>query len=341
MGGGITSWKLDVGVSSVYDNNILRYSDKYLSHFDNREDEGRFHISTRDDLILLSSVRGTVAMNLISDLNTSGSFDYRHRTYTHNAIKDWSLLSMSLRQDLSKQLVAQLGYSYIPEFYVRHYRDDDWVKLYGYTPITFQPFDFKKDELNGWLQYNVFSGTRVRATFGFMRYYYNEHFAEYNCRNRAYGFQVFQTLLKNIRLNGSFEVVYSRAEGDIDTDPSNDQNIFVLGMDYRLPKVFGHTNSIGVEGEHVRTFYTTHNFLEVDQEHAGRKDYEYRVSISYEFGLLDNLALVVNYAWQKRDSKTSAVQNATYLADEKNYRQHQFGLEVKYSVSFVPSDDSE
>lgn len=340
-GEGLTAWKIDVGVSSVYDDNILRYSDKYLDRFDRREDLGRFHINTADDLILVSSIKGTLTMNLIGALNTTGSIDYRHRTYTHNAIKDWSYLSMSLRQDLSKKLSAQVGYNYIPEFYVRHYRDDNWVNNYGYTPITFQPFGFKKDEMNGWIQYNPLSNTRVRAGLRFMQYYHNEHFTEYNCRNRAFGFDVYQTVLKNIRLNASFEAMYSRADGDFDTDPSNDQNTFVFGADFRLPKVFGHANSVGVEGEHGRTFYTTHNFVEVDPEHAGRKDYVYRVSITYDFGLLDNLTLAVNYTWQERTSRSSSDLNATYLADEKDYRQHQVSLEARYSLSFVPSDDSE
>ena len=340
-GDGLISGKLDIGVSSLYDDNILRYSDKYLGRFDNREDAGRFHINTADDLIMVSSIRASATMNLIGALNTTGSIDYRRRTYTHNAIKDWSYLSMSVRQDLSKAFAAQVGYNYIPEFYVRHYRDDDWVNLYGYTPITFQSFAFKKDEINGWLQYNVFSSTRVRAVVGYMRYFHDEHFTEYNCKNRAFGFEVYQTLLKNIRLNGSFDVMYSRAEGDFDTDPSNDQNTFVLGVDFRLPKVFGHANTIGVEGEHSRTFYTTHNFVEVDPEHAGRKDYEYRVSISYGFGLFDNLTLALNYAWQERSSRSSSDLNAMYLADEKDYRLHQIGLEAKYSLSFFPSDGSE
>ena len=340
-GEGLTSWKVDVGVSSLYDDNILRYSDKYLGRFDNREDPGRFHINSADDLILVSSIRASATMNLIGALNTTGSIDYRRRTYTHNAIKDWSYLSMSLRQDLSKKFAAQVGYNYIPEFYVRHYRDDNWVQVYGYTPITFQPFGFKKDEINGWVQYNVFSSTRVRAVAGYMWYYHNEHFDEYNCRNRAFGFEVYHTIVKNIRLNGSFEVMYSRADGDFDTDPSNDQNTFILGVDFRLPKVFGRANSIGVEGEHSRTFYTTHNFVEVDPEHAGRKDYEYRVSLSYEFELFSDLALAVNYAWRERMSRSPSDLNVLYLAEEKDYRQHQIGFDVKYSLSFVPSSDSE
>ena len=340
-GDGLASWKLDIGVSSVYDNNILRYSDKYVARFDNREDEGRFHINTRDDLILVSSIRASATMKLNGSLNTTGAVDVRRRTYTHNPIKNWSYFSISLRQDLSKQTAAQIGYNYIPGFYVRHYRDDDWVKEHGYTPISFQSYDFKKDEIGGWVQYALFSGTRVRALFSYMRYFYNEHFTEYDGKNSLFGIQLYQTIHKNFRVNGRFEVVYSRGEGNVDMDPSFDDNTFLLGAELQLPKVFGRTNSVGIDGEYSLRYYTSTHFLELDQNHAGRQDFDYRLSATYTFELLDNLELALNYAWHRRDTETSAAQNATYLSDEKDYRQYQIGLEAKYTLNFLPSDNSE
>jgi hypothetical protein len=338
---GHVSWKLDIGFSSVYDNNILRYSDKYITRFDNSEDPGRFHINTRDDLILVSSIRASATMNLIGSLNTTGGFDIRKRTYTHNPIKDWSSISFSLRQDLSKKLAAQIAYNYIPGFYVRHYRDDDWVKQYGFTPVTFQSYDFKKDELAGWVQYALLAGTRVRTWFSYGRYYYNENFTEYDSRNTLIGFAVYQTLYKNIKVNGGFEAVHSRGEGNAEMDPSFNENTYLLGVDFQLPKVFGRSNNVGVDGEYARRCFTSAHYLQVDREHAGRQDFEYRLSITYGFSLLENLDLVLNYAWHKRDTETLAEQNATYLSDEKDYRQYQIGLEARYTFDFVPDVSSE
>ena len=340
-GEGLTSWKVDVGMSSVYDNNILKYSDKYLGRFDGREDPGRFHINSRDDLILVSSIRTSATLNLIGSLNTTGAVDVRRRTYTHNPIKDWSTYGVSLRQDFAKKVAAQVGYIYTPGFYVRHYRADSWVKEYGYTPVTFQSFDFKKDEVGGWLQYSLFSATRLRARFAYMRYFYNEHFTEYDCRNTLVGFDVYQTLHKNVKVNGSFEVVHSREGGNAVKDPSSDENSYGLGVDFQLPKIFDRANGFGIEGEYVRRFYRSAIPLEIDQEHAGREDYEYLVSATYSFGLLDNLELALSYAWRERDTETRATQNSADLSAEKDYRQYQIGLELKYIVNLLPSDNSE
>ena len=100
-------------------------------------------------------------------------------------------------------------------------------------------------------------------------------------------------------------------------------------------------NSIGVEGEYTWTYFTTHNFLEVDVNHAGRRDYEDQVSVTYSFELLDNFGLALAYVWRQRMTETSALENANYLADEKNYSQYQIGLEARYSLNLVPSDNSE
>lgn len=94
-------------------------------------------------------------------------------------------------------------------------------------------------------------------------------------------------------------------------------------------------------GEHTRRYYRSKIFLEIDQEHAGRQDFEYLLSATYSFQLLDDLELALNYAWRRRNTETLAPQNATYLAEEKDYRQYQIGLEVKYTLNFVPSENSE
>jgi hypothetical protein len=340
-GDGLTSWRLDLGVTTVYDNNILRYSDKYITRFKNGEDPGRFHINTLDDLILVSSIRASATMNLFGSLGTTGAVDLRRRTYTHNSIKDWSSIGFSLRQDFSRKIAAQIAYTYTPEFYIRHYRDDDWVKKYGYEPITFQSYDFKKDELAGWVQYALLVGTRVRTWFSYGRYFYNEHFTEYNCENTLLGFEAYQTIFKNIKLNGGFQIVHSRGGGNAEMDPSFNENTYLLGVDFQLPKVFGRLNTLGVDGDYARRCFTSTHYLEIDREHAGRQDFEYRLSVTYSFALLENLDLALNYAWHRRDTETLADQNATYLSDEKDYRQYQIGFDVKYTLDFVPSDNSE
>lgn len=333
----LSAARLEIVASSVYDNNILRYSDKYISRFNNREDAGRFHNSTLDDLILVNSFRLGIAMRLIGSQTTNATIDYRRRTYTHNGIKDWSYVAVALKQDVSKKFSVQVGYSYIPEFYVRHFRDDDWTALYGFRdPIVYQPFSFKKDEVGGWVQYALFTTTRVRATFSFARYFYNEHFTEYDCNNTSVGIVVSHNVTKDLKFTAGFEVTLSRGDGTTDMDPSNNQNVYGVGIEYQLPKLFGRKNSIAAGGEFSRSCYTSTHFLELDPNHAGRDDRSYRVSASYNLELLKNLGLVLTFGWHDRAVKTAATQNAEYLSAEKDYRQYQLGLDIRYTFTIVP-----
>jgi hypothetical protein len=170
---------------------------------------------------------------------------------------------------------------------------------------------------------------------------YNEHFTEYDCSNSAYGIEVYQTISRSIKVNGGFDVVFSRGGGNADMDPSYDEDTFVLGAELELPGFINRTSSVGIEGEYSRRCYTSRHFLELDQNHAGRLDYDYRVSVTYGIDLMDNLALSVSYAWHQRDTETSAKQNAEYLSDEKDYRQYQIGVEAKYTLNFLPAGNSE
>lgn len=332
-----SSARFEVGVSSIYDDNILRYSDKYISRFNNGEDRGRFHVNTRDDLILVNAFRASATARVIGTLSTTVTVDFRQRTYATNNIKNWSYYSFSLKQDLSKNLAALVEYSYIPTFYIRHFRDDDWTILYSFNdPVVFQPFGFQKDETGGWLQYTLFPGTRIRGALSYARYFYNEHFTEYDCDNTTLGLAVYQTVLKNVKLNAEFDAVFSRGDGTPDMSPSYDQNIYSLGVEYQLPMFLGFANQVEIGGEYARSCYTSTHFAETDPNHAGRDDRSYRFSLGYRVDLLKSLGLALSYAWHRRDVKTSAQQNAAYLSEEKDYRQYQIGIDIRYTMNLFP-----
>ena len=337
----LSSWSIEVGMSSMYDDNILRYSDKYLTLFHERQDEGRFHVSTRDDLVLVSSFRGSATLQLVNTYPTTIAAEFRQRTFAGNGVKDWSSYDVSVRQGMGKQLSAGIGYNYAPYFYVRHYRDADWVSRDGYVPESFQPFDYAKDEFEGWIQRTLFKNTRVRAHASYARYFYNEHFTEYDCTNKSFGAEVGQSLSKSLRLDCRYDFVRSGAEGDANTDASYEEDVFGLRATWRLPDLLGRDNSLRIAGEYARRCFTTTHAPEVDPLHAGRFDHDHRVSMSYECRPLKKFSFALTSVWQWRDARTNAEQNAQYLSAERDFRQFQIGLEVKYIIRYVRTEDSE
>jgi hypothetical protein len=334
-------WTVSLSLNPFYDSNILKYSEKYIQRFKNREDEGRFHIHSIDDLTLSYSVGINFSDEIIGKLKTIIGAGFDSDTYTYNSIKTWYTYSIFLRQYVTSSTQLSFAYSYIPEFYVRHFRDDDWVYIYGYTPITFQPYTFSKDGYNFWAQQVLpWKTTRLRLYFSYMKYFLNSPNLEYDSDDFLYGFRIFQSLTDKLDLNIGYHYTTSDAigydePGEIketsdDSDASNFEHIYLAGVDYSLPKIFSRSNSISIDAQYQRAFYTTNHFLEFDPLHAGRYDYNYRVFVTYNFDLFENLSVSAFYNWMGRESSSSAVQNQEYISDEKDYTQYRLGIKFDY-----------
>ncbi len=333
-------FELRVGLAMTYDDNILKYSEKYLNRFMNGQDEGRFHIDTYDDLILLPSIRIAYTFHIFKKLRTIINGEFSHRAYVVNSIKNWDYLNIGIRQYFTKHASIKFFYSYIPNFYVRHFRDDEWVDIYGYTPETFQPFGFSKDNFGVWVQNTFLKNTRIRLSLYYSRYYYNKHFTEYDSKNFLYGIKLYQPLYKKLKLIIGYQFITSDAKAydashetiDKTTSPdaSYEEDRFFTGINWKLPRIFNLYNYIEAEGGFFRRYYSSKQYLEIDRLHAGRVDDIYHLGLTYNIKLKKNLRISAYYSWFKRDSNTSAEVNKTYLSNEKDYKQYQIGLGITY-----------
>ncbi len=343
-------FEVAVGLDGIYDDNILKYSEKYLDRFMNGSDFGRFHIETYDDIILKPSLKFASTFNFFKKQKTKFSFDYSYSAYMVNDIKNWQGIGISAIQSFLKRASFRISYNYIPEFYVRHFRDEDLVNYYeettgfGYIPETFVPFSFAKDNFGFWIQNTFFKNTRLRLVFDFARYFHNEHYTEYDCKNLMYGFLINQAITKELKIDLGYEFTNSRAKGydepgetietSDDADANNVENQFLFGLSYQLPKIFNLKSSLDAGVDYDLKYYTTDNYVEVDPEHAGRVDNSLAISINYSVELSKSFTVGAFYKWSGRDSYTSSDFNSDYVSNEKDYKQNQLGLELTYGLKF-------
>lgn len=339
------NWSISLSLSPYYDSNILKYSEKYIQRFKNGEDEGRFHVSSVDDLAFGYSVGVTYMDEIIGKLRTILGAGYDSDAYTYNSIKTWAVYNIFWRQYITSSTSLSFSYSYLPGFYVRHFRDEDWVKYYGNTPETYQPYEFSKDDYSFWAQH-IFSWktTRARLYFSYVRYFLNESNTEYDSDDFLYGFRIYQSLFKNLDINFGYFYTTSDAKGydesgetkenSDDSDASNYEHSYFAGVGYILPKVFSLNNDISIDAQYQRSFYTTDHFLELDPLHAGRYDYNYRVFVNYNLDVFENFAVTLFYNWFGRESSTSAEANRQYVSDEKDYTQYRIGINFNYLIQF-------
>lgn len=337
-------FEAEISFATIYDNNILKYSDKYLERFLNQEDEGRFHIDTYDDIILYQSVGLSYSFNIFKKLKSRINFNFNNNAYIVNGIKNWNYISLGFQQYLTKRASFKLFYSYIPTYYVRHFRDEDWVNVYGYTPETFVPFGYAKDNYGFWIQNTFFKNTRIRLAFDYSKYYHNKHYTEYDCNNLTYGIGLYQAILKKLKLEIGYEFEMSDAKGydepgetkesADDSDATYEEDGFVFGLNWELPGFKKLDHNLDVKLGFQKRYYLSKHYLEIDQEHAGRVDDNFQLFVTYDVKLYKSLRLGAFYKFFMRDSDTKAVENKAYLSAEKNYRQSQFGLELTYNLKF-------
>ena len=133
----VKKWDVGLSLRTFYDSNILKYSDKYLQRFMNREDEGRFHINRYDDLVTQYSLGVDFTEKIIGNLNSIFSLDLGLNQYAFNPIKTWRQFEVSWRQYVYKSTSFRISYSYIPDFYVRHFRDEEWIDVTGSISAVF------------------------------------------------------------------------------------------------------------------------------------------------------------------------------------------------------------
>jgi hypothetical protein len=216
------------------------------------------------------------------------------------------------------------------------------VNVYGYIPETFVPFSFSKDNFGFWIQNTFLKNTRIRLTLNYMRYFHNEHYTEYDCKNWLYAVDFFQPVHKKLKLQGGYHFGTSDAKGydepgetketSDDSDATYEEEGFSLGFSWQLPGVKKYDHFLNAEFEFAKKYYTTKNFLEEDEEHAGRVDDNLQLSVTYEIKLRKSLKLSAFYNFYFRDTDTEATVNKEYLSAEKDYRQNQYGLRITYNL---------
>jgi len=330
--------------ATIYDNNILKYSDKYLDRFMNGQDFGRFHIKTYDDIILYAGADITATYRLIKDLKSEFDINFFSNSYMLNNIKNWYFIGFGYRQYISKRASFKVFYEYIPHYYVRHFRDADWVDVYGYTPETFVQFAYSKDNIGFWVQNYFFKNTRVRLDFDYSQYYHNKHYTEYDCKDYHIGGRLYQPVHKKVNLEFGYEYIYSNAKGydepgetketSDDADATHFENDFIFGVNVDLPKMKKVKHEADIRLVYENRQYLSEHYLEEDPEHTGRIDNNIQFSANYTVDLNKSFSLSGFYRFNFRNSTSVSPVNELYLSGEKDYDQSQIGFQVTYNISF-------
>jgi len=335
---------IDFGISTFYDDNILKYSQKYLDRFMNNEDQGRFHINTYDDVIVSPSLDIEVTYRLFGKMESKFDVSADYSKYLNNDINSWSNFGVGFRQYITKRLNFALSYDYIPDFYIRHFRDDDWTDVYGYVEKAFTPYYFSKENYGLWGEYTFFKDTRVRLYYMLSKYYHNKHYTEYDSDNNLFRIKIQQELHKNFDLEATYQFVTSDAKGydqpgerketSDDGDATFVEDGFIVGLVWKMPRIKKRYHSLEFETIIYNRYYQTDKSPDIDDMHSGRVDNNLRLYLTYYLSVTSDFKFKAFYKWYYRDSGTTSDINNEFVSDEKDYTQNQVGIELIYKIGF-------
>lgn len=333
---------LNVSVKSMYDDNILKNSEKYTDRFLANEDEGRFEIETYDDVFIQSKLAASYYFKFYKKKKTKISTTISNYSYLKNDIKSWNYYGFGIQQSFLKKASIKFAYSYIPSFYVRNFRQPDLVAIYGYVPSTFKPYIFSKNNYGLALQNTFSTKTKVKLTYDKAIYHHNSHYTEYDSKNNVFGLFVEHPLSKKIKVGVGYMYTNSDAKGydevgetketSDESDATFVDNMFELKIKAKLPRLLKRKNGVDLKVKYAVRDFSSTQLISIDPLHTNRRDNNLRLYLSYNIRLSKKTKFSLYYNYLNRDSENNTGIYEEILSEEKDYIQNQVGFQVSYAI---------
>ncbi|MEM8995045.1 MAG: hypothetical protein AAGF23_09675 [Acidobacteriota bacterium] len=326
------SWGTRARVSSYYDSNILRYSERFIRRFEDGTDPRRFRVESLDDTITRAEVDLTRRFTGFGGLPAQLVFGLEHRAYTRNSIKDWSRFRAEWRQDLRRGQSVSLRLEEATDFYIRHLRDSDLAGA-GSTADPFQALTFSRSEARARYIREVGASSDIRLDLRWRRLDYAETFRELDSDDWGAALRWDHRLGRRTQLSLTVEHLDSSARGfdepgetrfdSDDSDASHRQLDLVAGARFRLPTE--RRQSVFLQAEVGRREYTTDRPPAEAPVHSGREDDFLRLYGSWQIDLSPRYQLTV-FAQSRERSSTAPVN--LDIGIERDYDQWEAGFRV-------------
>ena len=317
----LTAVKIDW--RSSYDDNILRYSGRDIDRFKYSAESYLSKLSTFDDwkneFTLKIYLDGPQILKYRSDIWYFGKF----AGYYRNPFNNYSTHTLILKQKLHDRIEIHFKYFYMPDFYLREYRDRD----------TGEPEKCSFDDHQVRLGVTVepIKNLNVTVQAEFEQLYYNEYFTEYDSESWLYELELEKRFGRNfwLVLNYGYKLSDNIGSVSVQTTPMNIDPQFLEDSEYgdssyeadiymiELRRRFRQgllSDDFWVKMQYKlrRRFYTTDNSLILDPYHAGRQDDRTRwiFSVTQDIGSLWEIGLEYTYEYRDTESYYKTVVDA-------------------------------
>ena len=327
---------LRLEITSNYDDNLLRYSGRDIERFENNTEYYSSKLTTTDDWKNEFRVKAYFEtksiLTRLFKIKYFGKFAHYYRNPFHNYTNHTLLLSQNITRDLQ----IHFKYFYMPDYYLREYRDRDSDEYHSCS--------FDDNQVRLGINYKFSKMTAITFQTQFEQIYYNEYFTEYDSELILYegilehkfswDFRVNLKIGFCVSDNIGYEPSADSAESSLfeeDTeygDCSYEEEIYQAEIRYRMKKLLGEDTWFTLQYKLRHRIYTSDNSLDIDPFHAGRLDNRHRAILEISRSLSPRLNTALKYTleWRTTESDCQSVIKA------KKFQQNVFSLSLTYKL---------
>lgn len=327
-------FSLRVSWTSSYDDNVLKYSARDLGRFETNAEYYPSEITTSDDWINTFSVRAYGDFRLGSKIRMRPYYSFRISRYSVNQITNYQSHYWLARISYRYRVYLYLQYFYMPDYYLRVYKDSDLNEYHGCTFDLYQPLVRLR------LRFSPFE---IEGRFGREYTYYNRFFTEYDSEASFFGIEGSYKVAWGLDLSLGYEfkasdnigfspaATPSAANPNEDTeygDSSYDEDRVIFGATYFLPLESPLNWRMGLDFERRLRYYQSDLSQNQDPFHVGREDRRDIIEPGIAFSPSSTLEVEFKFSYDLRRSKSPSPS----VSDVKNYDRRSFELTVNYQV---------
>jgi hypothetical protein len=320
--------------SSVYDDNILKYSPRDLDRFENNTESYPSEVTTTDDWINTFGLRLYHTFKLNRSFRFRPYYSGRLSLYSVNNIKNVQYHYLMARFDYRYRIYLYLQYSYMPGYYLRVYKDRDLNEYHGCE------YDMSRPAVR--IRYRLKS-LSIEGMLAREYSYYNEYFTEYDAEANLWGLTGSYDL--PVGLDVSLGYVYKNSDNigfnqvtittpdptEEDTeygDSSYEEDHYRFSLDYALPVENEWGWSIGFDYKRYNRYYQSQLPYELDKFHTGRKDRRDVIEPHVSFSPSSNVDLEFGFTYDQR--RTESID--PIVASIKNYIRRTYRVTMVYQI---------
>ncbi len=304
-----------------YDDNLLKFSalEKTSATADGLLPQA---VATFDSEILKPEFRFIYSPVLSLKNTTNLILNLSYADYLQADRKSYTAFNLRLEQHLAPYSWLKFRYSYLPDYFLRLYKDEDLIGKVR------KECSFSLQKLNLTYSFQVLKKTWLRLELGDTREYYNSNFTEYDTKLLRRGLKMSTDIFPRFRLSGTYiagqgsNITFGSGYISTAKDRSFDHEMWGFSVKWYPENLISEV-WLSQKTEHRRYLTDDPN----DPLHAGREHFDSQLTVGITEDISSELRLQLRWTYRHR----TTVSDFQWVEDLKSFSQNQIWLKFSYS----------